>query len=305
KNPVIAASGTFGYGREYAGLTDVTALGAVCAKGVTLEGSAGNGGVRLHETPGGLINSIGLENPGIAHFTAHELPDLLSYIAANTPEGQGRCRCIANLAGSSVESYVLGARLLDTSPVDAIELNISCPNVKHGGMSFGLAPGDAAAVTAAVRAATAKPLIVKLSPNAPDIVSVAHAVGEAGADALSLINTIQALAIDLETGRPVFDAVYAGLSGPAIKPIALRMVYDVVRSMKALPRDRRIPVIGIGGIASWQDAAEFLLAGAAAIEVGAATFANPRAMEEIITGLRSYMVRRGFASVDAMGQANA
>jgi dihydroorotate dehydrogenase (NAD+) catalytic subunit len=292
KNPVIAASGTFGYGKEYAGIFNPDALGGICTKGLTLEPRAGNGGVRLCETPAGLINSIGLENPGVRHFIAHELPELRALVSDT--------QCIANLSGSSIEDYVEGARLLDSSSVDAIELNISCPNVKAGGMAFGLHPGDAARATSAVRAATKKPLIVKLSPNAPDIVPVALAVIEAGADALSMVNTFQALAIDIESARPLFANVKAGLSGPAIKPLALRMVYDTVLAIKKLPREKQIPVIALGGIASWRDAVEFIMAGAIAVQAGTATFANPRAMLEIIGGLREFMMRKGCASIEQM-----
>ncbi len=254
---------------------------------MTLEEKAGNGGVRLSETPSGLINSIGLENPGIEHFISHQLPVMLSLKPVT----------IANLSGSSVEGYVRGAELLDKTDVKMIELNISCPNVKAGGMAFGLDAEAAAGVTKAVRAATKKPLMVKLSPNAPYPIEIALAVKDAGADAISLVNTFQAAAIDIETGKPLFDNIRAGLCGPAIKPLALRIVYDVVQAMNCLPENERIPVVGIGGIATWQDAAEFILAGASAVEVGAATFSHPNAMLEIIDGLRSYMERKGFRTI--------
>ena len=204
---------------------------------------------------------------------------------------------IANLSGSSLETYVEGAKLLDETAVPMIELNISCPNVKAGGMSFGMDCTSAANVTKAVRAVTKKPLMVKLTPNAPDLIGIAMAVREAGADAISLVNTFQAMAIDLHTGRPVFDNVRAGFSGPAIKPIALRMVYDVVQAMNRLPEKERIPVVGLGGIATWQDAVEFLLAGAAAIQVGTATFANPFAMTEIVDGITVWMKQKGFKTI--------
>lgn len=289
-NPVIAASGTFGYGSEYADLVDVNALGGICSKGLTLEPRAGNTGNRLVETPSALINSIGLENPGIAHFIEHELPSMLEFKAVT----------LANLSGSSEETYVEGAKLLDATDVPVIELNISCPNVKCGGMAFGLNPDTAAQITAAVRAATAKPLVVKLSPNAPDLIAVAHAVRKAGADAISLVNTFQATAINIETGRPVFDNIRAGLSGPGIKPIALRMVMDVCQSMKALPEDEQIPVIGLGGISTWQDAVEFIMAGASAIEVGTATFADPTCMNRIVEGLHAFMKRKGYKTISEM-----
>lgn len=290
QNPVIAASGTFGYGSEYADLVDVNALGGICSKGLTLEPRAGNTGNRLVETPSALINSIGLENPGIAHFIEHELPSMLEFKAVT----------LANLSGSSEETYVEGAKLLDATDVPVIELNISCPNVKCGGMAFGLNPDTAAQITAAVRAATKKPLVVKLSPNAPDLVAVAHAVRKAGADAISLVNTFQATAINIETGRPVFDNIRAGLSGPGIKPIALRMVMDVCQSMKALPEDEQIPVIGLGGISTWQDTVEFIMAGASAIEVGTATFADPTCMNRIVDGLRAFMKRKGYKAIEEM-----
>ncbi len=287
ENPVIAASGTFGYGSEYSSIFDVNKLGGICSKGLTLQARPGNTGCRLVETPSGLINSIGLENPGIEHFIKHELPSMLALKPVT----------IANLSGSSLETYVEGAKLLDQTDVPMIELNISCPNVKAGGMGFGMAPETAASVTKAVREATKKPLMVKLTPNAPDLIGIAMAVREAGADALSLVNTFQAMSIDLNTGRPVFDNIRAGFSGPAVKPIALRMVYDVVQAMNKLPESERIPVVGLGGISCAQDAIEFLMAGAAAIQVGTATFAHPNTMLEIVQGLRSYMKSRGFKSI--------
>ncbi|MCR4939081.1 MAG: dihydroorotate dehydrogenase [Treponemataceae bacterium] len=290
KNPVIAASGTFGYGSEYSSLIDVNALGGICSKGLTLEARAGNPGSRLVETTGGLINSIGLENPGIRHFIENELPEMQKF---NTV-------ILANLSGSSLDTYTQGASLLDKTTLPMIELNISCPNVKAGGMAFGLNPATAAEVTAAVRRETKKPLVVKLSPNAPDLLAVADAVREAGADAISLVNTFQATSIDIERARPVFANIHAGYSGPAIKPIALRMVYDLCRSMKKLPENKQIPVIGLGGIQTWQDAVEFIMAGAHAVQVGTATFSNPSCMEEIISGIRLFMQRKGYTTLADM-----
>lgn len=287
KNPVIAASGTFGYGEAYQSVFDVNKLGGICSKGLTLSARAGNTGTRLVETPSGLINSIGLENPGIPHFIEHELPSMLALKPVT----------IANLSGSSLDTYVEGAKLLDATAVPMIELNISCPNVKAGGMAFGMDCTAAATVTAAVRSVTKKPLMVKLTPNAPDLIGIALAVREAGADALSLVNTFQALAIDINTGKPVFDNIRAGFSGPAVKPIALRMVYDVVQAINKLPEEKRIPVVGLGGIATWKDAVEFIMAGASAIQVGTATFANPLAMTEIVEGLAAWMKARGFTSI--------
>ena len=288
-NPVIAASGTFGYGSEYQPILAVNRLGGICSKGLTLEGRPGNGGIRLKETAGGIINSIGLENPGIKHFVDHELTQMRQLAPVT----------IANLSGSTIESYVEGAKLLAQAAVPMIELNISCPNVKAGGMAFGLECNAASAVTAAVREAAPNiPLMVKLSPNAPDLIGVADAVRQAGADALSLINTVQSMSIDIYKGRPLFDNVRAGLSGPAVKPLALRMVFDLVQYMNKLPESQRIPVVGLGGISCWQDAVEFIMAGASAIQVGTATFANPRCMTEIIDGLAAFMKERGYQKLD-------
>ena len=288
KNPVIAASGTFGYGSEYSTVFDVSSLGGICSKGLTLEARAGNPGERLVETPSGLINSIGLENPGIEHFIKNELPQMMKIGA--TP--------IANLSGSSLETYVKGAELLDRTEIPMVELNISCPNVKAGGMAFGMNPETAANVVKAVRGATKKPLMVKLSPNAPDLIGVALAVREAGADALSLVNTFQATSINIETGRPVFENVRAGFSGSAVKPIALRMVYDVCAAIKKLPVEQQIPVVGLGGISCWQDVVEFIMAGAQAVEVGTATFGNPFAMRDMVAGLSLFMIRKGYRTLD-------
>ncbi len=288
KNPVIAASGTFGFGTEYEQLIDVNALGGMCSKGLTLEARPGNKGVRIHETPSGLINSIGLENPGIEHFIQRELPQMLAFKTVS----------IANLSGSTIESYVEGALLLDQTDIPMIELNISCPNVKAGGMAFGLQPSAAAEVTEAVRKATKKPLMVKLSPNAPDLITVAHAVRKAGADALSLVNTFQAMAINVEKGKPVFNNIRAGLAGPAIRPIALRMVYDLCLSMKELSENERIPVVGLGGIRTWIDAVEFIMAGAHAVQVGTATFADPLAMIKIIEGISVFMKRKNYKTLE-------
>jgi dihydroorotate dehydrogenase (NAD+) catalytic subunit len=292
QNPVIAASGTFGYGGEYADIIDVPRLGGICTKGLTLHPRPGNAGIRVWETAAGLLNSIGLENPGIPAFIETYLPRL---------RGLGPA-VIANLSGSTIEEYAAGAALLNAAGVDMIELNISCPNVKAGGMAFGLEPEAAAAVTAPVRTAAADtPLMVKLSPNAPDIAAVARACVNAGADALSLVNTFKAMAIDTRQRRPVFDHISAGLSGPAIKPIALRMVWELYEALR-LPGAARpaVPIVGLGGIACADDALEFLLAGAAAVQVGSATFARPSAMIEIIAGVEDYMRRGGIANTAAL-----
>jgi dihydroorotate dehydrogenase (NAD+) catalytic subunit len=273
RNPVIAASGTFGYGREYTGIIDASRLGGICTKGLTLNPRPGNTGVRVWETPAGMLNSIGLENPGIAAFMEKELPFLRKLGPA----------VIANLSGSTVEEYAQGAALLNESDVDMIELNISCPNVKAGGMTFGLDPRAAAEVVEPVRRAlTRKPLMAKLSPNAPDLTAVANACINSGADVLSLVNTFKAMAIDVQNRRPVFDNISAGLSGPAIKPIALRMVWDLRKAVT-------VPIVGLGGIACADDALEFLMAGATALQVGSATFSHPDTMIEIIDGIENHM----------------
>ncbi len=289
-NPVIAASGTYGFGQNYRGMADAKVLGGIVGKGVTLEPRLGNSGQRIIEVVAGNINSIGLQNPGVKAFIQDELPAMLALGPV----------AIANLAGSDIESYVEAAALLDATDITMIELNISCPNVKAGGQAWGLDPELAKSCVSAVRKATKKPLIVKLSPNAPDIVAVALACVEAGADALSLINTINAVSIDIERARPTFDNVKAGLCGPAIKPIALRMVYDVAAAMRTIPAFRRVPIIGMGGITCWQDAVEFIMAGANAVQVGSAKFSNPRVMEEIISGLAKFMKTHGYRTVDEM-----
>lgn len=281
KTPVIGASGTYGFGFEYADIVDLEWLGAVSGKGLTLEGKYGNEGERLYETPSGLINSIGLQNPGVRHFIENELPEMKRLPPA----------VMANLGGSTIETYEEGARLLDATDVDLIELNISCPNVKAGGIAYGVKAESAREVVSRVRACTRKPLVVKLSPNAENIVDMALACQEAGADALSLVNTFQAMAIDLERRRPVFNNVFAGLSGPAIRPIALRMVYQVCRAVQ-------VPVVGLGGIATAADALEFIMAGATAVQVGTANFADPCACETIARGMAAWMEAHGVRSLD-------
>jgi dihydroorotate dehydrogenase (NAD+) catalytic subunit len=286
RNPVIAASGTFGNGSEYAGIFDVSVLGGICSKGLTMTARPGNNGIRLWETPSGLLNSIGLENVGIPFFIENELPFLRRLGPA----------IIANLSGGETDEYVKGAKLLDESSVDMIELNISCPNVKVGGMAFGLDPGTAAALVSAVRRVTKKkPLMVKLSPNAPNLSSVALACVNAGADALSLVNTFKAMAIDTVNRKPVFDNIIAGLSGPAIKPVALRMIWELFDTLKNSKIN--VPVVGIGGISCTNDALEFLMAGTVAVQVGTATFVNPHTMVEIIDGIQQYMVANNLSSI--------
>jgi len=286
RNPVIAASGTFGNGSDYAKIIDVSLLGGICTKGLTMTPRTGNTGIRLWETPAGLLNSIGLENAGILSFLENDLP----YLCQLGPV------IIANLSGAEAVEYVKGATLLNESAIDVIELNISCPNVKAGGMAFGMDPGTAAALVAAVkRVCTNKPLWVKLSPNSPSLTSVALACVRAGADALSLVNTIKAMAIDTVNRKPVFDFITAGLSGPAIKPIALRMVWELFEALK--DSKLTVPIIGIGGICAANDALEFLMAGASAVQVGSATFVNPNSMIEIIEGIQLYMQTTGLSKL--------
>lgn len=281
QSPVIAASGTFGFGQEFPRIVDMRWLGAISGKGLTLEGKAGNEGERLYETPAGLINSIGLQNPGVRHFIQHELPAMKRLGPA----------AMANLGGSTIETYEEGARLLDGTDVDLLELNISCPNVKAGGIAYGIKAESAREVVARVRACTQKPLVVKLSPNAENITEMALACEEAGADGLSLVNTFQAMAIDLASRRPVFQNVFAGLSGPAIRPIALRMVYQVCKAV-------HVPVVGLGGIATAEDALAFIMAGATAVQVGTASFANPRACEDVARGMAAWMDENGVKTLD-------
>ena len=279
--PVIPASGTFGFGEEYADMYDLSVLGGICSKGLTLNGKYGNEGERLYETPAGLINSIGLQNPGVQHFIDNELPQML----------QLGCASMANLGGSTIETYEEGARLLDKTDIDFIELNISCPNVKAGGIAYGVKAESAREVVSRVRKCTSKPMIVKLSPNVSDIVSIAKACVEAGADALSLVNTFQACAIDIERRKPVFNNLFAGLSGPAVKPIALRMVWQAVGAVD-------VPVIGLGGITTGADALEFIMAGAAAVQVGTANFMDPRAGGRITAEIGEWMDRHGVKNLD-------
>ncbi len=280
KNPVIAASGTFGFGREYEEYFDPSILGAVSSKGLTLRPSRGNAGIRVWETPMGMLNSIGLENPGVEHFVAHGAQEMRKL----------GCAVIANLGGHSEEDYVTGAEMLNDCDIDILELNISCPNVKSGGMAFGTDPEAAADITAKVKAVTRHPLMVKLTPNAGDIVAVARACEEAGADGLSLINTVLGMAIDVRAEKAVFNNVYAGLSGPAIMPIALRMVHQVAHAVS-------IPVSGLGGISTAEDAIAFIMAGASTVQVGATTFRDPMAMVNIIKGLEEYAASKGLKNI--------
>ncbi|GHU30949.1 dihydroorotate dehydrogenase B (NAD(+)), catalytic subunit [Betaproteobacteria bacterium] len=281
RNPVMTASGTFGYGQEFSEYVDLERLGAFITKGLSLRPRPGNPTPRIVETPGGMLNAIGLQNVGIDAFIEKKLPFIRT---VNTP-------CIANFFGDTVEEYAEMAQRLDEIPeIAALEMNISCPNVKHGGIVFGTDPASAAAVVAACRKATGKPLIVKLSPNVTDIVSMAKACADAGADALSMINTLIGMAIDLNKRRPVLANITGGLSGPAIKPVALRMVWAVSSAVK-------LPIIGIGGIMTATDAIEFILAGATAVQVGTASFITPGAAQQIAEGMEAWMLAQGEADI--------
>lgn len=278
--PIMGASGTFGFGMEYEDFLDLADVGAVVSKGITPKPRAGNGGVRIAETPAGMLNSIGLENPGIEVFCRDILPE-----AAKLPTS-----FIVNISAGTAEEYGEMAQMLDVEGVDGIEVNISCPNVKEGGIVFGTDPVQAARVTQEVKKHTKKPVIVKLSPNVTDITQMARAVEEAGADAVSLINTLTGMAIDVEKRQPLLGNITGGLSGPAVKPIALRMVYQAAQAVS-------IPVIGMGGIQTGEDVAAFLLVGASAVEIGAENFANPRAVVEAAEGLDAYLERQGIEYV--------
>lgn len=272
KNPLIAASGTYGFGKEYEEYYDISKIGGVSTKGLTLKPKDGNEGIRLFETPSGLMNSIGLENPGIQAFIDNELDFLLSKDLIT----------LVNIGGNNIEDYLEAVRLISKTEAQMIELNISCPNVKSGGMAFGIKTCVAKDVVKKVRDVTDKPLIVKLSPNANDIVEMAKACEEVGADALSLVNTFNAMAIDIDRRKTIFNNKTAGLSGPAIKPIALRMTYEVSKAVN-------IPVIGMGGIQNYRDVIEFIMAGASAVQVGTMNFTEPMIMPNIVEDLKKYM----------------
>ena len=281
KNPVMTASGTFGYGTEYADFMDISRLGAIIVKGTTLAPRQGNPYPRMAETPSGMLNAVGLQNKGVDYFVDHIYPEVQKIGTA----------IIVNVSGSCIDDYVQCASIINTlDDIPAIELNISCPNVKQGGMAFGVNPESAAQVVSAVRKAYDKTLIVKLSPNVTDITEIARAVEGAGADSVSLINTMLGMAIDAEKRRPILSTVTGGMSGPAVKPVALRMVWQTAKAVK-------IPVIGLGGICSATDAIEFLLAGASAIQIGTANFIDPSISEKVVDGIADYLERHGFSSV--------
>lgn len=281
RNPIMAASGTFGYGVEYAGITDVQALGAIVCKGTTLAPRRGNRGQRIVETTAGMLNTIGLQNYGVERV-AREFGPIWS---------GWQVPMLVNLAGDSIEEFQQMARLLDETPgIAGLELNVSCPNVERGGMLFGCDPEAAAEVTAAVKAVTTLPVLVKLTPNVTDIVAVARAVAAAGADALSLINTLVGMAIDIRQRRPVLGNITGGLSGPAVKPVALRMVYQVAAAVD-------VPIVGIGGITSLTDVIEFLMAGATAIQVGTANYVYPDLMASLTRSLPVWLAEQGFTDI--------
>lgn len=272
KNPVIPASGTFGYGKEYEEFFNLSKLGGISVKGTTEKLRTGNLPPRIAETPSGMLNSVGLQNPGVDHFIAHELPYLMG---KNTV-------IIANMAGSTADGYREVAEKLDRTDVPMIEVNISCPNVKAGGAAFGVSCEGAAQITKVVRAATKKPIMIKLSPNVTNISEIAKAVEAEGADAVSLINTLLGMRIDIRTKRPILHNNVGGLSGPAVFPVAVRMVWQVANAVK-------IPVCGMGGISTWEDAVEMMMAGASTVQVGAALFNDPLAAVKIIDGLEKYV----------------
>lgn len=284
QNPVAVASGTFGYGREYQPYMDISEIGAVIVKGTTLEPRCGNPPPRIYETPAGMLNAIGLENPGIEVFLQEYLPSLME-------EG---VTVVANLAGNSVDEYALITRIIDNHPgIAAIELNISCPNVKQGGMQFGTDPRLVRQVVEAVKKETRLPVIPKLSPNVSDIVSIAKAARDGGADALSMINTLMGMAVDIDKRKPVLGNVFGGLSGPAIKPVALRMIYQVYKEVD-------LPILGGGGISNTRDALEFIMVGASAVSIGTGNFVNPSLAQEIAQGLENYLMEQGLSNIQEL-----
>lgn len=276
KNPITVASGTFGFGREYADYVDLNNIGAISVKGLTLQPRKGNATPRVVETSMGMINSVGLQNPGVEVFIKEEIPYLRQFDT----------KIIANINGSTVEDYCAIAERLSGEDVDSLELNISCPNVKNGGMAFGTDPKMVAHVVSEVRKRAKKHLIVKLSPNVSNIGEIAKIAEANGADALSLINTLTGMAIDIHTRRPKIANVIGGLSGPAVKPVAIKLVHDVYKAVN-------IPIIGMGGIMNWEDGIEFMLAGADAIAIGTANFINPKVTEEVLEGMTNYFNQNG------------
>lgn len=281
KNPVMTASGTFGFGEEYSEFYDISKLGGVCSKGITLNKREGNYGIRIKETTGGMLNSVGLQNPGVDKFIEEEIPKMKNHST----------NIIANVGGGTVEEYLEIIEKLNDTDVHMIELNISCPNVKHGGMALGIKSEVAYEAVKRVKEICRKPLMVKLSPNSENIVEMAKSCEAAGADALSLVNTFQGMSIDYKKRKAVFDNTYAGFSGPAIKPIALRMVHQVSKACS-------VPIVGLGGITTWEDAIEFIMAGATGIQVGTANFINPMAAIEVIEGIEQFLMRENIKNIE-------
>lgn len=281
KNPVMTASGTFGYGKEYSDFIDLGKLGGICVKGTTLHDRQGNAYPRMAETPSGMLNAVGLQNKGVDYFVSHIYPEIKDFDT----------NIIVNVSGSTIEDYAeCAARLSDLDKVPGIELNISCPNVKEGGMAFGTSACSAADVVKAVRKVYNKTLIVKLSPNVTDITEIAKAAEAEGADSLSLINTLLGMAIDINRRKPVLSTVTGGLSGPCVKPVALRMVWQTYNAVK-------IPIIGMGGIASWQDAIEFILAGSSAIQIGTYNFIDPTISEKVVDSIQGYLDQHNISHI--------
>lgn len=281
KNPVFVASGTFGFGKEYSQYVDLNKLGAIMVKGLTLNPKEGNPPPRIYETPSGILNSVGLQNPGVDGFLKDELPFLKKFDT----------KVIVNIAGETIEEFVTMAQKLDIDGVHALELNVSCPNVKEGGMAFGVNPNSIYEITKRVKGVTNKIVIVKLTPNVADIKIYAKAAEDGGADAVSLINTITGMAVDINSRRPIFKNIFAGLSGPAVKPIALKHVYEAKKAVS-------IPVIGMGGISSAEDAIEFMIVGATAVAIGTYNFINPTCTMDILEGIKKYMNENNVSDIN-------
>ncbi|MBP2072632.1 dihydroorotate dehydrogenase [Thermoanaerobacterium butyriciformans] len=281
KNPVFVASGTFGFGKEYSQYVDLNKLGAIMVKGLTLNPKEGNPPPRIYETPSGILNSVGLQNPGVDGFLKDELPFLKKFDT----------KIIVNIAGETIEEFVTMAQKLDIDGVHALELNVSCPNVKEGGMAFGVNPNSIYEITKRVKYVTDKTVIVKLTPNVADIKIYAKAAEDGGADAVSLINTITGMVVDINSKRPIFKNIFAGLSGPAVKPIALKHVYEAKKAVS-------IPVIGMGGISSAEDAIEFMIVGATAVAIGTYNFINPTCTMDILEGIKKYMNENNVSDIN-------
>ncbi|WP_434630432.1 dihydroorotate dehydrogenase [Thermoanaerobacterium thermosaccharolyticum] len=281
KNPVFVASGTFGFGKEYSQYVDLNKLGAIMVKGLTLNPKEGNPPPRIYETPSGILNSVGLQNPGVDGFLRDELPFLKKFDT----------KVIVNIAGETIEEFVTMAQKLDIDGVHALELNVSCPNVKEGGMAFGVNPNSIYEITKRVKGVTSKIVIVKLTPNVADIKIYAKAAEDGGADAVSLINTITGMAVDINSRKPIFKNIFAGLSGPAVKPIALKYVYEAKKAVS-------IPVIGMGGISSAEDAIEFMIVGATAVAIGTYNFINPTCTMDILEDIKKYMNKNNVSDIN-------